>query len=408
MRVLVLSRNYPNTVLPTQGLWVEALTRHSAEWCTPRVVAPVPYCPPLPPVNGLKYFTRYRQIPSDTEWKGIHVSHPRFLLGPGYSLHSFEATFYYYGVRRAIERIHRDFPFDLIHAHFSYPDGVVAARLGQQYDVPVVITEHAFWKPWMIDYPRVRRQAIWASHQSAAHIAVSTRLRDSVVEFTDTPEKMRVIPLGADHTRFKPLAEGEPRNPNQLLFVGYINYTKGVDILLQAMCRLIEQRPSLQLVLVGGGFFRDKMRKAEELKQKAEELSLTEHTDFVGIKSHDEVAAYMRRSALLVSSSRRETFSTVLVEALASGTPVVATRCGGPEDIITDAVGHLVPPEDPEALAEGIIDILDHRDQYSPSRLRAYTEEHFSWPEIARRNVALYEETLNIQSSAPSARCMSP
>ena len=91
---------------------------------------------------------------------------------------------------------------------------------------------------------------------------------------------------------------------------------------------------------------------------------------------------------------RAESFGSVLVEALACGTPVVATRCGGPEDIVTEAVGMLVPKEDSEALADAFQAVLDHPERYDPARLRAYAVESFSWERIARQTVALYQEAV--------------
>jgi glycosyltransferase involved in cell wall biosynthesis len=103
----------------------------------------------------------------------------------------------------------------------------------------------------------------------------------------------------------------------------------------------------------------------------------------------------MRRSAVLVLPSRAEAFGAVLVEALACGTPVVATRCGGPEDVVNEQVGHLVPSDDEEALAGAIEDVLAHRDRYDPDQLRAYALENFSWEMIARRTFDLYEAAMS-------------
>jgi glycosyltransferase involved in cell wall biosynthesis len=106
----------------------------------------------------------------------------------------------------------------------------------------------------------------------------------------------------------------------------------------------------------------------------------------------------MRKSALLVLPSRAESFGAVLVEALACGTPVVATRCGGPEDIVSDEVGTLVPPEDENALAEGIGRILQRRGMYNPERLRTYALERFSWERVANDTVNVYQQALQFGS----------
>jgi glycosyltransferase involved in cell wall biosynthesis len=122
------------------------------------------------------------------------------------------------------------------------------------------------------------------------------------------------------------------------------------------------------------------------------------------MKSPEEVAAHIRESALLVAPSRSETFGSVLIEALACGIPVVSTRCGGPEDFVTDEVGRLVPKEDETALAEAIAETLDQRHRYDPLRLRQYALDNFTWERVARRNVEIYEEALERNGSSNGRR----
>jgi glycosyltransferase involved in cell wall biosynthesis len=115
-----------------------------------------------------------------------------------------------------------------------------------------------------------------------------------------------------------------------------------------------------------------------------------------------DVAQLMRNSAVVVLPSRAETFGAVLIEALACGTPVVATRCGGPEEIITEELGILVPSEDPEALSHAIQHVLENRECYDPRRLRQHALTHYSWDMIARRTVDLYQQAVHVYSNATS------
>lgn len=401
LKVLVLSRNYPNNVLPYLGLWVEGLVSHTLGVCELRVMAPVPYCPPLP---HRLVDTRFRQIALQQCRNGVRVSYPRFLTGPGYSLHSSEARTYYWGIRRQVARLRQEFPFDVIHAHFTYPDGVVAAWLGRHYRVPVVITEHAPWQPWMEDYPRVRRQAVWAAHESTFHIAVSHSVRATIAYFTGESAKLRVIPVGVDGSVFTPPPDSDRPSPTQVLYVGRINFIKGLDVLLRAMRQLVNRRRDVRLVVVGGSFYRHARPQEEQIYRLAQTLGVGEHVAFVGMKAPHEVADLMRRSALLVVPGRAESFGAVLVEALACGTPVVATRCGGPEDIVHDQVGLLVPKEDVDALALAIDRVLSHRERYNAAQLRAYALENFAWEQIARRTVTLYAEALERFHTPPGAQ----
>lgn len=392
MKVLTLSRNYPNDLLPHLGLWVEGSVRASSALCEQRVVSPVPYAPPLPGLPDP--IARYRRIPRQQRRHGIDVAYPRFLTGPGHSLHSVEAGAYYWSIRHRIDRLRHAYPFDLIHAHFVYPDGVAAARLGQRYGVPVLLTEHALWQPWMDDYPRVRRQAQWAVRHCTFQLAASTALRDSIAQVTGLPEKIRLVPIGMDPALFTPLPDPARRQRDQILFVGRIQPVKGVDVLIEAMRLLVDRRPATRLVLVGGGLYHEGTPYMQEVRALIRRLGLGAALTFAGRKTPCEVAAFMRESAVVVSPSRRESFGTVLVEALASGVPVVATRCGGPEDIVTDGLGRLVPSEDPVALAAALEDVLEHLDRYDPEHLAAHARRAYSWDRVARETVRLYEEAL--------------
>lgn len=392
INVLVLSRTYPNAILPFLGLWVEQWAKFTLDACRVRVVSPVPYYPPIP---GPYDFRRFRQVPAQ-EWRGtIQVSHPRFLTGPGYTTHDLDAHAYYLGAVRTVDRLWREAPFDLIHAHFIYPDGVVGARLAQRFGVPLVITEHAFWQPWLDQYPRVRKQAVAAAHASAFHIAVSQAVRRGITHFTGESERLRVVPVGVDLDVFTPLPTGQKPDPNSILYVGRIHETKGVDVLLHAMRLLVERNPDARLSLIGGSFYLQNQSREERMMNLAEELDLTHHVRFLGMQSPIEVSEAMRRSALLVLPSRRETLGAVLLEALACGTPVVATRCGGPEDVVTEAVGKLVPKEDPASLAGAMEEVLEKRQRYDAQVLRTYAAENFSWQRVAEQTVELYQAALS-------------
>ena len=394
-KVLVLSRNYPNDVTPILGLWVEGLVRHVSKICEIKVVAPTPYCPPLPGFTG---FTKFRSVERKQNVDGVEVLHPRFLTGPGYSTYNLESNLYFWSICRQVDRLREDFHFDVIHAYFGYPDGVVAAKLAARYKVPFIITEQASWIPWMDNYPRVRQQAVWAASRCAFHVSVSNFTKKTIAHFTGNNDKLRVVPNGVDGNVFTPLKNGGQINPNQILYVGLTRHVKGIDVLLKAMQEVIKQKPEIKLVLVGGGFYRDYQAKEAELRQLAQNLGVEKNIEFAGMKPPPEVANYMRESALLILPSRTETFGAVLVEALACGTPVLATRCGGPEDIVNETVGRLVPKEDPESLADAIVDLTNHRDKFNSAELRNYALNNFSWGQIAHQMVELYGQAINSEN----------
>lgn len=397
--MLVLSRNYPNNVFPLLGLWVHAQVKYCARFWEVKVVSPVPYCPPIPglPAN----FTQFRRIERRRLEGSVESFHPRMLTPPGATLQSVDVIPYYLSVVRLVDRLRRKFRFDLIHAHFTYPDGWVAVKLARKYRVPAIITEHAQWRPWMENYPLVRRQAVWAARRATFHIAVSRAMRDSIVPFTGESPNLRILPGGVDESLFTLPPAGYRRIAGQLLFVGVIRHVKGLDILVKAMRLLTDRGRDLKLVVVGESFYGGYRADFDRVRQLVLELGLEDRVVFVGAQMDEALVRYMRESAVLVLPSRRESLGMVLIEALACGTPVVATKCGGPEEIVTDQVGVLVPTEDPEALARGIEQVLERRDTYDPAGLRSHAIANFGLDSVCRRLRELYDEALSPTRDGP-------
>lgn len=384
--------------MPALGIWVQRMVQLSTALVDPTVIAPVPYVPPGIPVAR---FARYRRIERRRD-DGWAVLYPRIPVPPGRLLHSCEAGLAYPVVRRVADARHRARPFDLIHAHFVYPDAVIGTRLARRYGIPVVCSEHAAWRPWLDTYPQVRRQVLEALPYLAAVTAPSEAARRSIVAVAGSRVRTTILPDMVDEELFTTNPR-EPRDPDQILFVGAVRKVKGLDVLARALAMLRSRRPSLRLVVVGEPFLPEWRRDERDVRRLIDALRLGPHVTFAGLASPGEVAATMRRSALLVVPARRESFSVVAAEALACGTPVVATRCGGPEDIVTADTGRLVAVDDPEALAKGIEDVLAVRSSFDPEALRRSAVSRFGRAAALGRLRALYEQVLASPGREPSA-----
>ena len=190
-RVLCLARNYPNNAFPRLGLWTERLVESCVGAADLKVIAPVPYWPPVP---GPTEYRRFRQVTSRERRRGVDVFHPRFLTGPGQVFHSVEGWPYYASVVRCADTLRRSFPFELIHAHFIYPDGWVAAKMARRYGIPFIITEHAAWRPWLNAHPSVRRRALWAAEASTWFVSSIAAMPDAIAGWlTLKGPRMRLI-----------------------------------------------------------------------------------------------------------------------------------------------------------------------------------------------------------------------
>jgi glycosyltransferase involved in cell wall biosynthesis len=362
------------------------------EICDPTVVSPIPWCPPSPWLP--EYFAGYRRVVRHRVDDGVDVHHPRLLIGPGSSLRSLEATLYYSSVRRMLARLHSRHEFDLVHAHFTYPDGVVGARVARWLGLPLVITEQAPWGPWVDESRRVREQVIDAVRQSSVLVAISHSVKESISPYVGASGDLRVVPDAIDGSVFTLPRNGTVRDERQILFTGAIRPVKGVDVLLEAMRLLAERRIDAHLVLVGEAYYKTYRQEHDRLRALTVELGLEDRVDFRGPASRRDLVRTMQESAVLVLPSRAESLGMVLVEALACGTPVVATRCGGPEDIVDDSVGALVPPESPADLAAAIASVLERRATFDPRALRAHALERFSLESVRSEYAAVYSDAL--------------
>lgn len=392
--VLVLARHYPHQALPLTGLWTERMVEASRDVVEPVVVSPVGYVPPGVPIEAL---SRLRDVPSRETRNHIDVHRPRMPIPPGYLLHRYEARLAYPFVRRAMDRLVEERQISLIHAHFVYPEGVVAARLGRRYGLPVVTTEHAMWLPWMEHHPAVRTQVLEALGDIAMVTVVSKALGRTVRAVAGENVTIRHLPNLVQETVFTPPDSDAGRDPNRVLFVGAVRHVKGLDVLVRALPHLLEARPEAHLVVVGDPFFRQYRKDQEKVRRLIREMGLESKVRFYGGASPAEVAEQMRQSAVLAVPSRREAFSAVILEALATGTPVVATRCGGPEESVEESVGRLVPVEDPPALARALEEVMATPQAFPRSHLRAYCVSRWGRGVTVDRLRRIYEDVLSVR-----------
>mgnify|MGYP005839975597 CR=1 FL=1 len=276
---------------------------------------------------------------------------------------------------------------DLVHAHWTLSAGV--ACLGRSlHRKPVIATVQG---SDIFQIPRhpvgawLTRSILLACDRVTA---LSHALKERVVELGVNPERVHIIPNGVDTAQFVPPDEEE--RENLILFVGSLIERKGVRYLLRAMPAVFSDFPNYRLVVVGDG------PQAGFLRTLADDLGLGERVTFVGFQPQDMIRSLMQRARLLVLPSLEEGMGVVLVEALACGTPIVASHVDGIRDVITPDVGVMVAPADSAALFAGVREVLGDPVRWKAmsrsARTRAVT--HYGWDEIAARFVDLYRSLL--------------
>ena len=279
-------------------------------------------------------------------------------------------------------------PLDLLHAHFALPTGCAAARVAAARGLPYLVTVHESQLEATVRWPHLRRGIGRALAHAARVVAVSDFQRRRILDaFPALEPKTVVVPNGVDVSRFTPRANIRTEGDARISFVGNLVEVKNVPLLLEAARRLAAEGFAFKLAIAGDGPLRSALENAAR--------DLGERARFTGPLGRKEAATLLgERTDVLVLPSRVETFGIVAIEALASGVPVVATRCGGPEETITNDVGRLVPPGDAGALARAIREVWEKRVGFPPARLADYARERYARERVAARLARLYEEVL--------------
>lgn len=390
MRVLVLSSVFPNSRRPTLGVFVRERTRRLAQRCDVRIVAPIPWFP----LNDLVRGGHWSGIPRHEDQGGLRVCHPRVFSIPRY-LKPLDAMLYASSLVPSLRRLRREFPFQMIDAHFVYPDGVAAVLLGKVFRVPVVITLRGSIVR-LANYALHRPQLRWALDRADRVLAVSESLKTVAVSLGIPDRKIRVVPNGVDTDRFRPgdrlaarAACGLPANRTILLGVGGISESKGHHLVVDALAELVRRDPRLLYVMVGGEPPGDGYRRA--LERAIDARGLREHVRFAGIRPHDELPRWYAAADLFCLATRSEGWANVLLEAIATGLPVVTTHVGGNAEIVReDRDGLLVPFGDHRALVTAIERALGLA--WDRSDMVAYASRH-GWDRAA---ATVFEELTHL------------
>jgi D-inositol-3-phosphate glycosyltransferase len=320
-----------------------------------------------------------------------------------------------HGMRSFRQR--HDLHYDLLHSHYWHA-GWVASLLGPRWGVPHVTMFHTLGE--------VKNRARLSEHEPDQRIEAEERIartadriicageheRQVLVElYGADPCRTAVVPCGVDLHRFRPLDRaacrrslGLAENP-VVLFVGRVEPLKGIDILVEAMAQI--ERRDARLLIVGGD-----TQAAEEIRRlhdRARALGIGERIAFTGAVDQAELPCYYNAADVCVVPSFYESFGMVAVEAMACGTPVIASRVGGLATTIRDGeTGYLIPWRCPEPFAERI-DLLIENDELrrNMGRTARRTMHRFGWPKVAAELSAEYARLWNERASGAACHAHS-
>lgn len=387
LRTLLFSTLYPSSVRPSHGIFVETRLRHllaSGEVET-RVVAPVPWFPSAHPRFG--DYARFAATPKQEIWNGVEIFHPRYFLPPKVGMTIAPALLAWGAYRTVVSLLREGFEFDLIDAHYFYPDGVAAVLLGRMLGKPVVITARGTDINLIPRYVLPRWMIQSAARRCATMITVCGALKEELVQLGADPAKVTVLRNGVDLKLFFPEDRQVARDQLgmsrfALASVGYLIPCKGHDLVIGALPQLADT----ELFIAGSG------PEEGRLRALADNLGVADRVRFLGTLTQKRLRTLYSAVDTLVLASSREGWANVLLEAMACGTPVVASRVGGTPEVVTaPEAGGLLR----ERTVDGIVEAVLTLRTVLPAReaTRQYAER-FAWDETTKGQLELFSSVL--------------
>lgn len=387
MKVLTFSTLFPSSERPGHGIFVETRLRHlvASGQIQSRVVAPVPWFP----FRNRRFgqYASFARTPSKETRGGIRVLHPRYPLLPKIGMTA--APFLLaHAVKPALRRlIDEGFDFDLIDAHYFYPDGVAAVLLGRHFNKPVVITARGSDITLLPRYRLPRKMIEWAAGHASGIITVCHALKEEIARMGIAADRIKPLRNGVDLQLFQPGDREHIRNRLRissftLLSTGNLVPLKGHDLVISALPLLKDVR----LLIAGGG------PEKHNLENLARQLEVRDRVTFLGTLPQSELKNYYCAADALVLASSREGWANVLLEAMACGTPVVASRVWGTPEVVTAPEAGLLMEA---RSAIGIVQAIRALQSNYPDRAatRRYAER-FSWDETTTGQIELFHQIL--------------
>jgi glycosyltransferase involved in cell wall biosynthesis len=324
-----------------------------------------------------------QNVPSREERNSLVIEHPRYLVVPKFGMTLTPHTLYRAMRKRLIALLKAGHGFDLIDAHYFYPDGVAAVRLAREFGLPVTVTARGTDLNLIPEFPAPRRMILEAAAKANGLITVCQALKDTLVEMGVAADRVTVLRNGVDLELFRPVDREAARKAlgftrRTLASVGLLIDRKGHHHIIRAL----RQLPETDLVIAGGGPDR------RGLERLAEEEGVKDRVRFLGPVDQNRLREIYNGADALVLASSREGWANVLLEAMACGTPVVASAVWGTPEVVTQPeAGVLMPSLDPDGVVAGVNALFAAYPLHAATRRYA---EGFNWDATTQGQLQLF------------------
>ncbi len=372
MEILILTHSYPDINHKWRGTFIEEQAKALADGNNVTVV-----------YFKLDY-SRFDLFPGYTFDKQITGNLTLYVVTIRKSLPVITQIIYLLNTYRFLNReIFKNYKPDIIHSHLAYPAGLLGTIIQKRIGIPNILTEHSRVKMYFRS-PIHRMCVVWTFRNCSGLISVSNALKTEISQFCN--RDISVIHNFAETGKFEISKSHEDQRINIGFLGGLSNTNKGLDVLLKSIF-LIKDR-NILLHIGGNGTL------LNSYKEMAKALGLESNCIFYGEILRNNIRDFYSKLDIFVLPSRYETFGIVLIEAMSCGVPVISTKCGGPQEIVTKETGMLIDKNSPEDLAHAITSMTENIGSYDRKSIRQYAIDTFGTSRFIDRMAKVYQDVL--------------
>ena len=390
IKTLLITNLYPNPQELNRGIFVESMARGLREYCDITIVSPLPWFPRLGLLRGLKSWYKFSQVPYTYELNGQKIICPKYLAIPNVGfLHGF---FLFMAIWPLIKRLQGQRKFDLINAHWLFPDGVAAAWVAKRLRLPLVLSAHGTDVNLYLKMRLRAPQIIVALNMAAGITLVSRQHAQRMNDLGINQEKVAIIGNGFDKVfvvgdRMSSRADlGIDIDRKIIMFIGRLVPVKGLNYLLVVMAKMLKRGGDCpELAVVGDGPLR------KEYEREIVRLGLGNCIRLYGEKKHLEISKWISAANIICLPSISEGCPTIVIEALACGRPVVAAKVGDVPYLINKDNGVLFESKNTEQMLEAIQQALDKK--WNEQAIRDSVVD-MTWSNISGRYARAYQKAI--------------